>query len=127
MSAKVPFAALLAKTVSRLQPAHLTAIIVALLAFAWMASGIFKSADEAVVAAHEAVTSRVRVSTLHSEQHKPTIVLLGRTVAGQAVNVRAEIPGRVLEIVAEALRPARCCCASIPMIAPNVLMKPTLA
>lgn len=100
MSPKEP----LNKTVNRLQalqPAHKTAIVIALVAIVWMASGIFKSADEVVLTATEPTASRVRVSTLHSQAHTPTIVLLGRTVAGQAVNVRAEIPGRVVEVVAE--------------------------
>jgi len=92
-----------------LQSAHKTAIAIALLAFVWMASGLFKSADAPIPAggmptdgaAEGPVVPRVRVATLHSQRHTPTIVLLGRTAAGQAVNVRTEIPGRVLEIVAE--------------------------
>lgn len=88
-----------------LHSAHKTAIVIALLAFVWMVSGVFKSADEAIPVegdnAAEAVAPRVRVATLQSQSHTPTIALMGRTVAGQAVNVRTEIPGRVLEVVVE--------------------------
>jgi len=87
---------------ARLQPAHRLAIAIALLATAWMLSGVFKSSDETPPAPSETTSlSRVRVDTLHSQPHTPTIVLLGRTAAGQAVSVRAEITGRVSEIVAE--------------------------
>lgn len=90
--------------IKTLEPAHKTAIVIALLVLLWMVSGVFKSADdvpavERVVGA-ETVLPRVRVATLISVAHTPTIVLMGRTVAGQAVNVRSEIPGRVLEVVA---------------------------
>lgn len=91
-------------TLKTLQPAHKTAIAIALLALLWMLSGVFKSADEVPAAERMAGTEtalpRVRVATLKSVAHTPTIVLMGRTVAGQAVNVRTEIPGRVLEVVA---------------------------
>ena len=85
-----------------LQSAHKTAIIIAVLAFAWMASGIFNE-DKPVVhdGARPVETPRVRAATLHSQRHTPTIVLLGRTEAGQAVSVRTEVTGRVLEIVAQ--------------------------
>lgn len=108
MSPKDQFMPIKDKAAARwrgLQPAHKTAIVIALLAFAWMASGVFKSADEAVPSSAanggEAQMPRVRVATLHSQSHTPMIALLGRTVAGQAVNVRVEIPGRVREVVIE--------------------------
>ncbi|HEY9163300.1 MAG TPA: efflux RND transporter periplasmic adaptor subunit [Magnetovibrio sp.] len=88
-----------------LQPAHKTAIIIAVLAIAWMASGVFKTQEPAIhEVQHQSDTPaavRVRVATLQSQHHTPTIELLGRTQAGQAVSVRAEVTGRVLEIVAE--------------------------
>lgn len=87
-----------------LQPAHKMAIAIALLAVLWMASGVFKSADEALPAGGSATgdeKTRVRVTTVHSQSHTPSLVLLGRTVADQAVSVRTEIPGRVDEIVAD--------------------------
>lgn len=88
-----------------LQSAHKTAIIIAVLAIAWMGSGIFKSNEPAIHEAarqsDEPITVRVRVATVQSQSHTPTIGLLGRTQAGQAVAVRAEVTGRVVEIVAE--------------------------
>ena len=86
-----------------LQSAHKTAVVITLLAFVWMVSGVFKSADEVDLgnSSDTAKAPRVRVTTLHSEPHTPFILLMGRTQAGQAVNVRTEIPGRVLEVVAE--------------------------
>ena len=87
-----------------LPSAYKTAIIIALLATLWMASGVFKSADGVTATDAEQdgpLVPRVRVATVHSQAHTPTIVLLGRTAAGQAVSVRTEITGRVLEIVAQ--------------------------
>jgi len=87
-----------------MQSAHKTAVIIAVLAFVWMVSGVFKSADDAALDgsqhSDQQVTPRVRVTTLHSQHYVPTVSLMGRTVAGQAVSVRSEIPGRVLEVVA---------------------------
>ncbi|MCR4377603.1 MAG: efflux RND transporter periplasmic adaptor subunit [Rhodospirillales bacterium] len=85
-----------------LEPAYKTAIVIALLAFVWMASGVFKSADEKDAGDPSAsALPRVRVTTLQSQPHTPYILLMGRTQAGLAVSVRTEIPGRVLEVVAQ--------------------------
>jgi len=105
MTAKKPMNGAMRNTVDRLkglQSAHKTAIVIALLALLWMLSGIFKSTEQGAVTHGDGpVVPRVRAQTLHSEAHTPSIVLLGRTVAGQAVNVSAEITGRVTEIVAQ--------------------------
>jgi len=89
-----------------LQPAHKTALIILLLAVLWMGSGIFKGKDVAAPAgpaatAAEQAVARVRVLASQSRPHVPTISLLGLVQAGQAVNVRTEIPGRVAEVVTE--------------------------
>jgi len=106
MSPKEQFAPLKAKAVTRwqgLQAPHKTAIVIALLAVLWMLSGVFKSADlatEGAGAPVEAATPRVRVVTVTGEQHTPIISVMGRVQADKAVNVRAQVLGRVLEVVA---------------------------
>lgn len=92
----------------RLQRSHKTAIAILLVAVVWMASGVFKSDEEPVAAVagtqigetSEDAPMRVRVTTVRSEEHVRKIAILGRIQADKAVNVRAEVPGRVDEIVA---------------------------
>lgn len=84
-----------------LESAHKTAIIIALLTVLWMVSGVFKSAETVQVENTQTALQHVRVMLSHSEDHVPTIALMGRTEAVQAVDVRTEIPGRVAEIVTE--------------------------
>lgn len=97
----------------RLQNSHKTALAILILIVAWMASSVFKSdvptADETAEASATKATPaepevdhmRVRVTTVTSEEHVRTIAILGRIEADKAVNVRAEVPGRVAEIVAK--------------------------
>ncbi len=96
-----------------LKPSHKTAIAILLIAVLWMLSGVFKEADQetaqavgnqaadAGVAETETPHVRVRVTSVTSEEHVRTIAVLGRVEADIAVDVRAEVPGRVAEIVAE--------------------------
>lgn len=106
MSPKEKFAPLKAKAISRwngLQSPHKTAIVIALLTVLWMVSGVFKSTDPGDDGANkvtEAAQTRVRVVTVTGEQHTPVISIMGRIVADKAVSVRAQVLGRVLEVVA---------------------------
>lgn len=98
-----------------LKPSHKTAIAILLIAVLWMLSGVFKEADQETaqavgdqaagvgVAEIETETPHVRVRVINvtSEEHVRTIAVLGRVEADIAVDVRAEVPGRVAEIVAE--------------------------
>lgn len=88
-------------------PSYLAAAGVVLVVALWMLSGVFGGSDDAAIApapgggaADGGLMPRVRVTTLTSQVHTPVISLMGRTQAGQAVSVRAEIPGRVAEVVA---------------------------
>jgi multidrug efflux system membrane fusion protein len=93
----------------RSQKAALAILVIAVL---WMVSGVFNSDDadtvasgtvtsgEGGVAQNEATLIRVRVSTISSEDHVRKITILGRVEADKSVSVRAEVPGRVAEIVA---------------------------
>ncbi|MBL4613421.1 MAG: efflux RND transporter periplasmic adaptor subunit [Magnetovibrio sp.] len=93
----------------RLQSSHKTAIGILALAVVWMLSGVYKS-DEAATASNddgaaqaieaETPPMRVRVALITSEEHVRKIAVLGRIEADKSVNVRAEIPGRVSEIIA---------------------------
>ena len=97
-----------------LQTSHKTAIAIALLAALWMASGMLNDTENttgavAVDAMNDAVTAsevsseatetRVRVSTVTSEEHVRKIAILGRIEADKAVFVRTEVPGRISEVV----------------------------
>lgn len=82
-----------------LKPAHKTAVVITAVAILWVASGVFKMGGDGEPAIGEAPLPRVRVVVSESQTYTPTISLLGRTEAGQAVNVRAEVTGRVAEIV----------------------------
>lgn len=85
----------------RLQTSHKTAISILALAVIWMLSGVYKTdAAEEVIVERETPQMRVRVTTVKSEQHIRKIAIFGRIEADKSVNVRAEIPGRVAEIVA---------------------------
>ncbi|MEG3620277.1 efflux RND transporter periplasmic adaptor subunit [Magnetovibrio sp. PR-2] len=88
------------------QPAQKTAAFIAIGALLWMLSGIFVNEDAQSQDAQpqietETPTPRVRVTTIVGEEHVRTIAVLGRTEAKNAVSVRAETIGRVVEIVAE--------------------------
>jgi len=97
----------------RLQNSHKAAIVILLLSVAWMASGLLKGDEEqaAVTATAGGETAsvskasvkpvRVRVSTLNSEEHVRKITVLGRIEADVSVDVRAELAGRVAEVVAQ--------------------------
>lgn len=106
MSPKDQFTPLKAKTNtgwSRLQSPHKTAIVIAVLAVLWMVSGVFKSTDSSLDGAlkvAETVTTRVRVVTITGQQHTPLITVMGRIEADKAVNVRAQVLGRVQDVVA---------------------------
>lgn len=106
MSPKDQFTTLKAKTMtgwSGLQSPHKTAIVIALLAVLWMVSGVFKNTDASLDGASqvaEAVTTRVRVVTITGQQHTPLITVMGRIEADKAVNVRAQVLGRVQDVVA---------------------------
>ena len=101
-----------------LQTSHKTAIAIALLAVVWMASGVFNDTENAnsavgvdamkgamsgavsaVEVSDEPAETRVRVSTVTSEEHVRKIAILGRIEADKAVFVRAEVPGRISEVV----------------------------
>ena len=89
-----------------IQPAQKTAALIAIGAFLWMLSGVLvneeaKSQDTQPQVETEAPIPRVRVTTVIGEEHVRTIAVLGRTEAKNAVSVRAEMTGRVAEIVAE--------------------------
>ena len=96
-----------------LKASHKTAIVILLAAVLWMLSGVFKDADqEAAQAVGEQTPSagvvedevshvHVRVINVTSEEHVRTIAVLGRIEADVAVDVRAEVPGRVAEVVAQ--------------------------
>jgi len=79
-----------------------TAIVILAFAILWMASGVLKSSNLAKSKANEAQDQRapnVRVATLHGKQHTPFTLVLGRTKADQAVTVRAQALGRVVDVL----------------------------
>jgi len=79
-----------------------TAMVIAVLAFVWMMSGVFKSTpsiQKGASLADPSMTPRVRVTTISGEQHTPMISVMGRIRADRAVNVRSQVLGRVLEVV----------------------------
>jgi len=94
-----------------LQAPFKTAIAIALLVVLWMASGILNDTENAngavgvdtangvAQATQEPAETRVRVSTVTSEEHVRKIAILGRIEADKAVFVRAELPGRISEVV----------------------------
>jgi len=96
----------------RMSKSQKTALAILTVAVLWMVSGVFTSDDadttapgvvtsgEGSDAQDEATSVRVRVSTVSSEDHIRTITILGRIEADIAVSVRAEVPGRVSDIVA---------------------------
>jgi len=95
----------------RMQTSFKTAIVIAVLAVVWMASGYFNDIETAngavsgdvtngdVEAQNEPTQTRVRVTTVSSEEHVRSIAILGRIEADKAVSVRTEVPGRILEVV----------------------------
>lgn len=91
-----------------LQTSHKTAIAIALVALVWMLSGVLTNSappvapvSPAAAPTAEAVQPRVRVAVSHSQVHTPRLAVMGRTEAGRAVEVRAEVEGRVVELVAD--------------------------
>lgn len=95
----------------RVQTSYKTAIAIAVLAVLWMMSGLFndtehangavstEKADGAAEVADAPTKTRVRVTTVSSEEHVRTISILGRIEVDKAVSVRAEVPGRIAEVV----------------------------
>jgi len=84
-----------------LEKSHKIAIAIALLTGVWMVSGVFNDDEPQAVtgeAPADTVLTRVRVSTVVSQDHIRTLSVLGRIEADKAVSVRAEVPGRVSEI-----------------------------
>jgi len=81
-----------------------TAIIVLLLAVAWMVSGVFSTSDDGPdagsVQANQHMIPRVRVTTVNAEQHTKSITVLGRIQADEAVVLKAQVLGHVLDVVA---------------------------
>lgn len=96
----------------RIQNSHKMAAAILLLAVLWMASGLLKddtaatgtvpveTVQDANAAKAEPKKPHVRVTTITSQEHIRQIAILGRIEADKAVSVRAEVPGRVSEIVA---------------------------
>lgn len=88
---------------NKLQGPHKTAIVVLALTVLWMASGLFKSSEPQVQNVNaEKITQipKVRVLTSVGQLHTQTIGVMGRVQADQAVTVRAQVLGHVLDVVA---------------------------
>jgi len=96
----------------RIQSSHKMAAAILLLAVLWMASGLFnddtattgavpaETIQDANAAMAEPKKPHVRVTTITSQDHTRQIAILGRIEADKAVTVRAEVTGRVAEVVA---------------------------
>lgn len=83
----------------------LIAVGASLLLLLWMLSGQLSGEDEAAVKAEQpraaSAPLRVRVRELQAETVTREIVVSGRTEPARAVVLRAEVDGRVIEVVAE--------------------------
>jgi len=81
-----------------------TAIIVLLLTVAWMVSGIFSTSDQDPDAnstqTNQHSTPRVRVTTVNAVLHTKSIMVLGRIQADEAVVLKAQVLGHVMDVVA---------------------------
>ena len=89
---------------------YLLALAIALVAAGWVISGQMNGADEMPATAAEptaaetqaapAEPARVRVRIIKAESRSRDIVLRGRTEAIRSVDLKAEIPGRISEVIA---------------------------
>lgn len=90
---------------------YLIAIVLAVVAVAWIASGqLGLTADSASgeapaaaaeTAAPEDVLPSVRTMTSKASSYRQQVVVRGRTEAVREVDLKAELPGRVAEVLAE--------------------------
>ncbi len=96
---------------------YLLALAIALVAAGWVISGQMNGANEQPAPVAEATATesqaaaaepaRVRVRTIQAESRSRDIVLRGRTQAIRSVDLKAEIPGRISEIIAAKGRSVR--------------------
>ncbi|MBF0249153.1 MAG: efflux RND transporter periplasmic adaptor subunit [Alphaproteobacteria bacterium] len=85
-----------------LKTPHKTALAIFVLSVLWMASGLIGDDHKPAKAKRaEGGPARVRVETVTGQNHTRAITVLGRTEAVRAVTVRAEVTGRVVEILAD--------------------------
>ncbi len=86
---------------SKLKPSYRAAIIIAVLAILWMASGVFTSdivVDQQVQKAE--VVPRVQVAQSRAILHTRTVAIYGRVEAGRGVDLRSEYDATVTKVVA---------------------------
>jgi len=95
----------------RIQNSHKMAVAILVLAVLWMVSGLLRddtattgavpveTVQGANAAKAEPKKPHVRVTTITSQDHIRQIAILGRIEADKVVTVRAEVPGRVAEVV----------------------------
>lgn len=84
-----------------LKPSYRAAIAIAVVALAWMSSGVIstKQVDEAQSITSQSLT-RVQVAVSQAVQHTRTVAVYGRVKAGRAVSLRSKFDATVLEVVA---------------------------
>lgn len=83
---------------------QIVALVIAVLALLWIGSGIFSSTEVVPVEAPVAVQDEifdVRIRTSSAEKFTRDILLTGRTKPSRMVGMKAEIGGRVIEILKE--------------------------
>lgn len=84
-----------------LKPSYRAAIAIAVVALAWMASGVLSnnSVPQTATTTSQALT-RVQVAVSHAAMHTRTVVLYGRIKAGNGVALRSKFDAIVVELVA---------------------------
>ena len=84
----------------------LIAALIAILAAAWVASGMLapqqiKAEDTAVAAPASAAPIQVRVAVSSAADFTPSVTVTGKTAAARNVDIRAEVEGQVVALLAD--------------------------
>ncbi len=85
---------------------YLTAILMVLVALAWIGSGLFASeppppAEDAAATTDEATTPTVLVRLSEARNREVVLSLFGRTEANRQVDLKAETEGRIVDLPVE--------------------------
>jgi multidrug efflux system membrane fusion protein len=87
-----------------MKSSKIMAILIAVLACVWMASGLMASpeASEGATAEEEQkALQKVRVRLIEAQSYQDEVSVTGRTQASKSVEIKAEITGEVIEILKE--------------------------
>lgn len=84
------------------QRPYIIAITITLFLILWMVSGAMQAQENPTPKkAHEEIIPKVKVETLYAEQVNDSIELYGRTEPDRVTIIKAEISGKVLQVMAQ--------------------------